>query len=130
MAHAHRPVAMRSSKFFCAGLVVLAVAAIWLITGSVEQVPGLSRTDVIQVRHAVRKELWHDALPALSVYSLRYLPWTVSNVCRADLKVVGLQPDGHVQVDVTYPGHHATLYGLIKQNNRWVIAGTPLNIGW
>jgi hypothetical protein len=122
--------ALSRSRLFCAILAPLAVAAICLPTGGVERVAGLTGKDVIQVRQAIRKELWHQALPSWSVYSLRYLTGRVFSVCRAKIEVVGPQPDGHVQVNVTFPGHYATLYGLIKQSNRWVIDGTPLNIGW
>ena len=124
--------ALSRSKLFYSILAALAATAIWLSSGRLEQVQGLSTREVIQIRHAVRKEVWKEVFPtwSVSLYRLKYLPSAVSDAWRAEITVVGLQPDGHVQADVTYPGHRATLYGLDNQSNRWVVAGRPLNIGW
>ncbi len=117
-------------KVYCAILVAVVATGLWLLPLRVETVPGLNRSDVIQVRRAVRKEVWRGFYPISSIFSQKEVPSRVWAACRAKVQVTRREPDGTVHADVTYPGHRATLYTLEKQSNHWSIRGRPLTIGW
>ena len=113
----------------CAVLVPLVATAIWwLAPWRVSAVQGLSRKDVTQIRHAVRKEVWQEFLPISSLGRQEHLVSRVWDTCRAEIQLVGPQADGSMQADVVYQ-HRIVMYGLSSQSNRWVIAGRPFVIG-
>jgi hypothetical protein len=119
--------ACSSRKLCCAVLMALVAGTVWLVPWRARTISGLSSEDVIQIRHALRKEVWQDFLPISALHLQKQLASRVWAACRARIEILGPQPDGHVHANVVYP-REVVMYGLARQSNHWTIAGMPLVI--
>ena len=107
------------------GAFLLVVVALLCIPAPVETVPGLSRTDVVEIKHVVRKFLWSKISLKRSYHGLASLPRQVWTTSSTQIQVSRVCSDGSVMVTAHVPPDLGSTYLLQRRDGDWSLANFP-----
>jgi hypothetical protein len=102
--------------------IVLIVVGILRIPARVETVQGLTRRDVLEVKHVVRKFLWSKISLKRSYHGLASLPNQVWTTSRTQIQVSRVCSDGSIMVTANIPPDPGSIYLVRRRDGDWSLA--------